>query len=657
MMKIALTGNPNSGKTTLFNAITGKTEYVGNWPGVTVEKKVANLKRHFNKLLSQYGEEQITVVDLPGAYSISPYTGEEAITRDYVLDENPDVIINIIDANSLERSLFFTTQLMEFNIPVVIALNKQDLLKKHHTTIDLEGLAQALQCEIIETTANAGEGLDQLLKKAAEAAAAGTQAAPCFKGKETDQEDKARQSFIKTLTRTYVIEGRKAAEITYSDKIDRIVANPVLGLPIFGLIMWAVYAFSISGLGGWLSEYFNETLFGEIVPDAMNTFFEGIGVHPLLQALIVDGAIGGVGAVIGFLPLIMVLFFCLGLLEDSGYMARVALVMDRYFKKIGLSGKSIIPMIVGSGCSIPGVMAARTIEDDDERKMTTMLTPFVPCGAKLPIIALFAVVFFPGATWVFPAMYMTAGAMIIIGGLLLKRIFNFESTPSFIIELPEYKVPSLKHAFTQMIKQAKAFIIKASTIILVMNTLVWLLQTYSWNFQVAEEQSLSMLASFGSVLAPLLIPLGFVGWQMAAATLTGFVAKENVVATFAVVLAASEEMLFVPGGSLTTFFNPVTGMAFLIFNLFTPPCFAAIGAMNSELASRKWLKRALLFQIGVGYTLAMLVTQLGTIIVYGELAAGFVPSVFVLAVITAFVFYVTTKGHTKLDANLSTSRE
>lgn len=643
-MKIALAGNPNSGKTTLFNAITGKTEYVGNWPGVTVEKKEANLSRAYKKIIPAG-----RIVDLPGAYSIAAYSSDEAITRDFVLGDQPEAIINIVDASSLERSLYFTTQLLELGIPVVIALNKQDLVRKYGNKIDISGLSSALKCPIVETVANEGEGLKQLIEQVKLVSEAKKpQEAPSVLGKDSESEDQSRLHFVKELVSRYLVNNRDASKVTMSDKIDRIVAHAFFGLPIFALIMWAVYSFSINGLGGYLSGYFNDTLFGEIVPNAANGFFESIGINPLLQALIVDGAIGGVGAVIGFLPLIMVLFFCLSLLEDSGYMARVAVVMDRYFKKIGLSGKSIIPMIVGSGCSIPGVMATRTIEDENERRMTAMLTPFVPCGAKLPIIALFAAVFFPETTWIGPSVYLLAFAMIALSGIVLKKIFVWESTSNFIMELPVYKLPSLKHAFTQMFKQAKAFIIKASTIILVMNTLVWFMQAYTWSFQVAEDQSTSILASVGGLIAPLLIPLGFVGWQLAAAAVTGFIAKENVVSTFAIILlASSEEALHMPGGVLTDLFNPVTGYAFLAFNLFTPPCFAAIGAMATEMRNRKWMGRAIAFQFAVGYLVAMIISQVGTLVVYGTTATGFVPAIAVLIVYGIGIYALTRRADQK----------
>ncbi len=643
-MKIALAGNPNCGKTTLYNAITGKSETVGNWSGVTVSKKEADIKKKYNSTGTD-----VRIVDLPGAYSIAPFTGEEAITRDFILEEKPDVIINIVDGANISRSLFFTTQLLELGVPVIIALNKSDIVSKRGDVVDQKALSKALNCKIIPTTATSEEGLSNLLNEAIQL---GTekkpQIAPNFPGKDSKDSDTARQKFIDQIIKQCQVKKRDASKITLSDKVDRIVAHKWLGLPIFFLVMWAVFSFSIEGLGGYFSEYFNETLFGEIVPNAANALLEGIGVSPLLQALIVDGAIGGVGAVIGFLPLVMVLFFCLSLLEDCGYMARVAVLMDRFFKKIGLSGKSIIPMIVGSGCAIPGVMATRTIEDINERRMTTILTPFVPCGAKLPIIALFAAVFFPDNIWVGPSMYIIAIAMIVIGGLLLKRIFVWENSSQFIMELPEYKLPSLKYAFLQMIDKAKGFIYKATTIILVCNTLVWFAQAYSWGLKPVEDQSLSILASIGSLIAPILIPLGFVGWQLAAAAITGFIAKENVVATFAVLLAvASEEALHLPGGALAQFFTPVTAFAYLVFNLFTPPCFAAIGAMNSEMGSKKWLFRALAFQFGVGYILAMMVTQVGSLIVYGEPAVGFVPAIIIAIAVGIYLFVTIKKTSSK----------
>lgn len=644
-MRIALAGNPNSGKTTLFNAITGKTEYVGNWAGVTVDKKEAALKSKFCA-----GEKDIKIVDLPGAYSISPFTGEEAITRDFVLGEKPDVIINIVDGANFERSLFFTTQLLELNIPVVVAVNKSDVLKKRGNSIDFDKLSNALNCKVVPTTANFGKGLSDLMHAAIQMGKSNKGQKAPFEFENDAISDQERRKFISEMLVTTLDKKHDMSKVSVSDRVDRIVANKYLGLPIFFLVMWAVYAFSIEGLGGWVSGYFNDTLFGEIIPNAANSFFESVNLNPLLQALIVDGAIGGVGAVIGFLPLIMVLFFCLALLEDSGYMSRVAVLMDRYFKKIGLSGKSIIPMIVGSGCAIPGVMATRTIEDDNERRITTILTPFVPCGAKLPIITLFSIVFFPESSWVGPSVYALAFVLIILGGLILKKMFVWESQSSFILELPEYKIPSLKHAVIQMFDKAKGFIIKASTIILVMNTLVWFMQAYGFNLQPVEDQGASILAGLGGIIAPILIPLGFVGWQLAAASITGFIAKENVVATFAILLmAASEDALHLPGGVLSQFFTPVTAYAFLAFNLFTPPCFAAIGAMRSEMGDKKWLFRGLAFQLSVGYIVALIITQIGTPLFYGHLADSFVPAMIILVAYTVLILTLFKRADRKRE--------
>ncbi|MBI9014359.1 MAG: ferrous iron transporter B [Clostridiales bacterium] len=637
-MKIAIAGNPNSGKTTLFNAITGKTEFVGNWPGVTVDKKEADIKKKYRLL-----DESIRIVDLPGAYSISPFTGEEVITRDYVIDEKPDVIINIVDGANLGRSLFFTTQLLELNVPMVIALNKKDIIERRKDEIDMKAFERVLKCPVIETVATSNVGLKELIQQAIKVKENHSQE----KIEVTGNSDIDRQKVVDHLVSQIFIKKSDSSQIRISDRVDRIVAHKWLGIPIFFLIMWAVFSFSINGLGGFLSGYLNDTFFGELVPNFLNTTFEAWNLHPLLQALVVDGVIGGVGAVLGFLPLIMVLFFCLALLEDSGYMSRIAVVMDRFFKKIGLSGKSIIPMIVGSGCAIPGVMATRTIEDVNERRMTTILTPFVPCGAKLPIITLFTAVFFSEYTWVGPSMYVIAIAMIIIGGLLLKKIFVWEGNTGFILELPDYKVPSLKHATIQMFDKAKSFIKKATTIILVCNTVVWFAQTYSFAFKPIEDQSLSILAGIGGIIAPLLIPIGLVGWQMAAATITGFIAKENVVGTLAVILLASDELLYAVDGPLQLLFTPVTAFAFLVFNLFTPPCFAAIGAMNSELGSKKWLAKALGFQLGIGYMLALLITQIGTLIYTGSPAQGFVPAIIITVVVTVFVVYLIRTGDKK----------
>ncbi|NMB39405.1 MAG: ferrous iron transporter B [Firmicutes bacterium] len=629
-VKIALTGNPNSGKTTLYNAVTGRTEYIGNWPGVTVQKKETKLKRKYS-----CKNVDVRIVDLPGAYSISPFTDEEAITRNFILNQRPDVIINIIDGANISRSLYFTTQLLELSIPVVTALNKNDIIAKRQDIVNIPRLEQELGCPVIPITATKEQGLIQLITTAVEAVGKNqVQVLPPF----AYSESLLRQKYIDKIIKNTITKKADLSTTTLSDKLDKIIAHKWLGIPIFFALMCLVYYLSIDGIGGYLSTYLNNFITKIIIPDTA-AFLAYLKVPPLLKGLVVNGAVAGLGAVIGFLPLIMILFFCLSLLEDSGYMARIAVIMDGHFKKIGLSGKSIIPMIIGSGCAIPGVMAVRTIENVNEKRMTAILTPFIPCGAKLPIIALFAAVFYPKSSWVGPSIYFTAIIVIVLGGLLLQKLFLWEQTSSFVIELPEYKIPSLKHAFNQMFYQARNFIRKASTIILVMNTLVWFMQGHNYYLQPVADQSVSMLSTIGNLVSPLLTPLGFVGWQPAVAIITGFAAKENVVATLAILLGiASTDLLHTPGGPLAQFFNPVTAYAFLIFNLFAPPCFAAVSAMNAELG-RKWLLRGLAFQFCVGYILAMIISQIGTLIIYGKFAHGFQSAIIISILLFVIIIW------------------
>ncbi len=643
-MKIALTGNPNSGKTTLFNAITGKIEHVGNWPGVTVEKKEGIVKQ---ALLPK--GQTATVVDLPGAYSMSPYTSEESVTRDFVLNEAPDVIINIVDATNISRSLFFTTQLLELGIPVVVALNKSDLNRKKGTLIDSAQLSEVLKCPVIDTVATdrRNSGLGDLAEAAVSLRQKKVkQSAPVFSKaqnpgskEEAEEQDRKRYDFVSSVVSRVERRVMDSSKQTVQDKLDRVVAHKWLGLPIFAVVIWAVFSISQSWVGPWMADI----LVGWI--DGFYGIVEGVigeDVNPVLSSLLLDGIIGGVGAVVGFLPLIMVLFFMLALLEDSGYMARVALLMDRYFKKIGLSGKSIIPMIVGTGCAIPGIMATRTIRNERQRRTTAMLTPFMPCGAKLPIIALFAGVFFNDNAWVGTSMYFLAIALIIVSGLIIKMITGDKSVAFFIMELPEYRIPSFKRAAVSMMSRAKAFIIKAGTIILVCNAVVQLLQSFTWAGQVVPDGNpgVSILASIASPLAWLFIPLGFGIWQFAAAAITGFIAKENVVGTLAVTFSVTnfidvEELALVSGGTevLTVFgIGSVAALSYLIFNLFTPPCFAAIGSMNSEMESPRWLWGAIGFQVGTGYALAFLVYQLGTLFTTGNIGGGFTGGLIAVAV-------------------------
>jgi len=660
-MKVALAGNPNSGKTTLFNAITGRVEHVGNWAGVTVEKKEGNIKKSLVE-----GNADIIAVDLPGAYSLSPFTSEESITSEFVKKENPDVIINIVDATNLSRSLFFTTQLLELGIPVVVALNKSDLSKKKGITINVAALSEKLQCPVIETvsTVTRKNGLQDLISAAV--SVKGKKQKSPFEGLEADltdkksveAADKKRFELVKAIVAE--VEDRKTSSNrqTRQDAVDRVLAHKWLGIPIFALVMWAVFSISQTYVG----PFFADTFVGWI--DTFNGWVEGLlgdRVSPVLKAILLDGIIGGVGAVVGFLPLIMVLFFLLALLEDCGYMARVAVVMDRFFKKVGLSGKSIIPMIIGTGCAIPGIMATRTIKNERQRRTTAMLTPFMPCGAKVPVIALFAGVFFNDSAWVGTLMYFVGIALIIIGALIVVRITGEKNKRSyFIMELPEYKFPSIKRALVEMFSRAKAFIVKAGTIILLCNAAVQIMQTFNWKFQVVAEgaENTSILATIASPFAILLIPLGFGVWQLAAASLTGFIAKENVVGTLAVVYSITnfidtEEFALINGATDVAGVMGLTSaaaLAYLMFNLFTPPCFAAIGAMNAEMEDKKWLWGAIAFQLFTGYTVAFVTYQAGTLITTGAFGSGFLPGLIAVTAMIGCVAYLMKKGEQKATA-------
>ena len=630
-MRIALTGNPNSGKTTMFNALTGRNEKVGNWAGVTVDKKEHAIKKSFST------QENVIAVDLPGAYSMSPFTSEESITSSYVKQENPDAIINIVDATNLSRSLFFTTQLLELGIPVVVALNKSDINEKKETKIDVESLSKKLGCPVVKTVSNSGDGLKDVVE-AAISLVGKNQTAPYSQG-DIDLTDKAvveaadrkRFEFVNKIVAD--VESRKilTKDKNIGDKIDAVLTNKWLGIPIFAVVMFLVFQISQVWVGtpiadllvGWL-----ETFQGWV-----GGFFED--ANPLLSALLVDGVIGGVVAVVGFLPLVMVMYFLIALLEDCGYMSRVAVVLDPIFKKVGLSGKSVIPFVITIGCAVPGIMASRTIKNERERRATAMLAPFMPCGAKIPVIALFAGAFFDGAGWVSTVMYLSGIVLIFLGALLVNAIAGWKAKKSFfIIELPEYKVPSLGGAFKSMCSRGWAYIVKAATIILLCNTAVQIMQTFTWSFAVAEVADTSILASIARPFAYLLVPIiGVLSWQMAAAAVTGFIAKENVVGTLAVCfvglenLIDTEELALMEGAGteVATVFaiTKVAALAYLMFNLYTPPCFAAIGAMNAEMKSKKWLWGGIGLQLAVGYTVAYLVYTIGTLIAAPTtLAAG-----------------------------------
>ena len=662
-MRIAFAGNPNSGKTTMYNALTGRNERVGNWAGVTVERKESLIKKVYYN-----GTEELVAVDLPGAYSMSPFTSEESITSSYVKNENPDAIINIVDATNLSRSLFFTTQLLELGIPVVVALNKSDITEKKQTKIDEKLLSEKLGCPVIKTisTSSGHEGLKEVVAAAVALNGKG-QKAPYVQAdidlhdkKAVEAADRKRFEFVNGIVKQ--VEKRKVftKDKNFQDKIDSIITHKIIGIPIFVVVIFLVFYISQTTVGTWIADW----LVGWI-----ETFQGWVGglmenANPLLYALLVDGIIGGVGAVVGFLPLVMVMYFLIALLEDCGYMARATVVLDPIFKRVGLSGKSVIPMVIGTGCAIPGVMASRTIRNERERRTTAMLTPFMPCGAKIPVIALFAGAFFADAWWVSATMYLVGIVLVLLGALLVKRITGQKYRKSFfIIELPEYKIPSLKRACVSMLERGKAYIVKAGTIILVCNTVVQIMQSFNWQFQLVEEgaEGTSILAGIAHPFAILFIPLGFGVWQLAAAAITGFIAKENVVGTLAVVygvtnLIDTEELALVGSGNEVAAVMGLTkaaALAYLMFNLYTPPCFAALGAMNSEMKSGKWLFGGICLQLATGYTVAFLVYQIGTLVTTGALGTAFVPGLIAILVFAAIIIWRIRKSDKEFAAEYS----
>ncbi len=680
-MRIALTGNPNSGKTTMYNALTGQNEKIGNWAGVTVDKK----EHPIRKALCGGGESPVAV-DLPGAYSMSPFTSEESITSSYVRKEKPDVIINIVDATNLSRSLFFTTQLLELGIPTVVALNKSDVNKKKQTVIDAALLSKKLGCPVIETVSNDNhhDDLAELVNTAISLASQG-QKAPYSQGdidlsdrKVVEAADRKRFQFVNGIVKE--VESRKVLtkNINSQDKLDSILTNKWLGIPIFAVVMGLVFFISQheKGLGVWVADL----LVGWM--ESFQAWCGGFVTDPLLYAILIDGIFGGFIAVVGFLPLVMVMYFMIALLEDCGYMARVAVVLDPLFKKVGLSGKSVIPFVITTGCAIPGVMASRTIRSEQERRATAMLAPFMPCGAKLPVIALFAGVFFQEYNVVVTlSMYLMGILLIFLGALLVNGITGHRAKKSyFIIELPEYKAPSLGGAFKSMCSRGWAYVVKAATIILICNTAIQLMQSFTWslsfidyegieaeltaigaaqaeiNAAIAGAAESSILHSIASPIAIVLIPvIGFASWQLMAAAVTGFIAKENVVGTIAICFGITNLIstadLEITGEAAdiaaTLGLTPVAALAYMMFNLFTPPCFAAIGAMNAELKSQKWLWGGVALQLATGFTVGFLVYQIGTLISTNTLGAGFIPGLIFVVLSIAVVTGMILKANRK----------
>ena len=661
-MRIALAGNPNSGKTTMYNALTGRNEKVGNWAGVTVEKKESSIKKSYYD-----GAEELDAVDLPGAYSMSPFTSEESITSGFVKNENLDAIINIVDATNLSRSLFFTTQLLELGVPVVVALNKSDINEKKETEIDTEALSAKLGCPVVNTVSTDEKGLKEVVA-AAVSLCGKEQKAPYEQGEinlndkaEVEAADRKRYEFVNKIVKA--VETRKVLtkDKNINDKIDKVITHPILGIGIFAVVMYLVFQISQAWVGPWIADTLVAWLEG--IQGWVGRFFED--ANPLLSALLVDGVIGGVIAVIGFLPLVMVMYFLIALLEDCGYMARVSIVLDPIFKKVGLSGKSVIPFVITIGCAVPGVMATRTIKNERERRATAMLAPFMPCGAKIPVISLFAGAFFEKHQGLIStAMYFSGIVLIFLCALLVNKIAGHKVRKSFfIIEMPEYKVPSLMRAFKSMCSRGWAYIVKAATIILLCNTAVQIMQTFDWSFSVAASADTSILASIARPFAYILIPIvGYHAWQLAAAAVTGFIAKENVVGTLAVCYVGLENLINldelaiaegVAGSAVSAEMQGLTAvaaLAYLMFNLYTPPCFAAIGAMNAEMKSAKWLWGGIALQLGVGFTVGYLVYQIGTLITTGALGAGFVPGLIAVAAMVAIVIALIINNNKKVVA-------
>ena len=698
-IKIALAGNPNCGKTTLFNALTGSNQFVGNWPGVTVEKKEGRLKGH----------KDVIIMDLPGIYSLSPYTLEEVVARNYLINERPDAIINIVDGTNLERNLYLSTQIMELGIPVVMAVNMMDLVQKTGNKIYIDKLSKKLGCEVVEISALKGTGISKAAERAIAAAQKKSSVTPVHEfaqevedviktvetkltgivaeeqkrffaikllekdSKITEQmksvpdvsievkvlEDKfdddtesiitnERYVYISSIIGQCYSKSAKGKKLTTSDKIDRIVTNRWLALPIFAVVMFVVYYVSVTTVGTIVTDWTNDVLFGEIIPPAIESALEAVHCAAWLQGLILDGIVAGVGAVLGFVPQMLVLFFFLAFLESCGYMARVAFIMDRIFRKFGLSGKSFIPMLIASGCGVPGVMASRTIENDRDRKMTIMTTTFVPCGAKLPIIAMIAGAFFGNSGWVATSSYFVGIAAIICSGIILKKTKMFAGDPApFVMELPAYHWPTAGNILRSMWERGWSFIKKAGTIILLSTIVLWFLMGFGWeggSFGMVEELNNSILAKIGSAIAWIFGPLGWTkageGWKMAVAAVTGLIAKENVVATFGMLFGFAEvaEDGAEIWGNLAQVMTPIAAYGFLVFNLLCAPCFAAMGAIKREMNNKKWFWFAIGYQCGLAYIVSLCIYQIGTLITTGTFGIGTVVAFILVACFIYLLF-------------------